>query len=342
MAWARWGRSCGDPRPSAVRRGRGRGGAAAGVAAAVLLPLGYVDHVRAVNAGIDLRSAAEWARDAAIGLATWTAGVGVAYTACLAIGRRARTAVARGRPRGVGRRRGVRGDPAGRHRSPLRVDAAAPRPCARDAASERRAPGWGESRLGLGLGCVVADDRGERVRRRRRPDRAHGALRHGAATRAGRPDARAPRPRARPREAPPHPEGRALVRRARAAGAVGRCCPSPSARPGAAASTAPATRAPRRWSWPGCWWPPPSSLRSRTASRAGTRPRPTGSRCAPPATAPGWPALQKRLALADLVEPRPAGLGGGAALRPPAGGATGSRSPGPTRRRDRRRTRAGS
>ena len=45
--------------------------------------------MRAVNAGLDLRSTAEWARDAALGLAAWTAGVGVAYAACLAIGRRA-------------------------------------------------------------------------------------------------------------------------------------------------------------------------------------------------------------------------------------------------------------
>ena len=90
LAWARWGR-VGVIRglPPSVAGGIAAA-LAAGVAAAVLLPLGYVGHVRAVNAGIDLRSAAEWARDAAIGLATWTAGVGVAYTACLAIGRRAR------------------------------------------------------------------------------------------------------------------------------------------------------------------------------------------------------------------------------------------------------------
>jgi len=90
LAWARWGRKC-APRslPPAIAGGIAAA-VAAGVAAAVLLPIGYVDHVRSVNAGLDLRSAGAWARDAALGLAAWTAGVAVAYAACLAIGRRAR------------------------------------------------------------------------------------------------------------------------------------------------------------------------------------------------------------------------------------------------------------
>jgi STE24 endopeptidase len=90
LAWARWGRTC-APRslPPAIAGGIAAA-VAAGVAAAVLLPIGYVDHVRSVNAGLDLRSAGAWARDAALGLAAWTAGVAVAYAACLAIGRRAR------------------------------------------------------------------------------------------------------------------------------------------------------------------------------------------------------------------------------------------------------------
>jgi STE24 endopeptidase len=90
LAWARWGRACVIRRlPPAVAGGIAAA-AAATVAAAALVPLGYVDHVRSVNAGLDLRSAAAWARDAGIGLVTWTAAVAVAYTACLAIGRRAR------------------------------------------------------------------------------------------------------------------------------------------------------------------------------------------------------------------------------------------------------------
>jgi STE24 endopeptidase len=90
LAWARWGRT-GLVRsaPPAVAGGVAAAIAAA-VAAAALLPLGYADHMRAVNAGLDLRSTAAWARDAAVGLAAWTAGVAVVYTACLAIGRRAR------------------------------------------------------------------------------------------------------------------------------------------------------------------------------------------------------------------------------------------------------------
>ena len=90
LAWARWGRTC-APRslPPAIAGGIAAA-VTAGVAAAVLLPIGYVDHVRSVNAGLDLRSAGAWARDAALGLAAWTAGVAVAYAACLVIGRRAR------------------------------------------------------------------------------------------------------------------------------------------------------------------------------------------------------------------------------------------------------------
>ena len=89
VAWARWGR-VGVIRglPPSIAGGIAAAAAAA-VAAAVLLPLGYVDHVRSVNAGLDLRSTAAWARDAAVGLGTWVAGVAVAYSACLAVGRRA-------------------------------------------------------------------------------------------------------------------------------------------------------------------------------------------------------------------------------------------------------------
>jgi STE24 endopeptidase len=90
LAWARWGRTCAPRRlPPAISGGIAAAVTAA-VAAAVLLPIGYVDHVRSVNAGLDLRSAGAWARDAALGLAAWTAAVAVAYAACLAIGRRAR------------------------------------------------------------------------------------------------------------------------------------------------------------------------------------------------------------------------------------------------------------
>ena len=90
LAWARWGRTCAPRRLPPAAAGGVAAAVAATVAAAALLPLGYVDHVRAVNAGIDLRSTAAWARDAALGLAASAAGVGVAYTVCLAIGRRAR------------------------------------------------------------------------------------------------------------------------------------------------------------------------------------------------------------------------------------------------------------
>ena len=90
LAWARWGRTCAiRSLPPAISGGIAAAAAAA-VAAAVLLPIGYVDHVRSVNAGLDLRSAGAWARDAALGLAAWTAAVAAAYAACLAIGRRAR------------------------------------------------------------------------------------------------------------------------------------------------------------------------------------------------------------------------------------------------------------
>jgi Zn-dependent protease with chaperone function len=90
LAWARWGRVCViRGLPPAIAGGIAAAAAAA-VAAAVLLPLGYVDHVRSVNAGLDLRSTGAWARDAAVGLGAWVAGVAVAYSACLAIGRRAR------------------------------------------------------------------------------------------------------------------------------------------------------------------------------------------------------------------------------------------------------------
>jgi STE24 endopeptidase len=90
LGWARWGRACTVRRLPPAVSGGVAAAAAATVAAAALLPLGYVDHVRAANAGLDLRSAAEWARDAAVGLAAWAAGVAVAYAACLAIGRRTR------------------------------------------------------------------------------------------------------------------------------------------------------------------------------------------------------------------------------------------------------------
>jgi len=90
LAWARWGRTCAPRRLPPAAAGGVAAAVAATVAAAVLIPLGYVDHVRAVNAGLDLRSTAAWARDAAVGLAAWAAGVAVAYTVCLAIGRRAR------------------------------------------------------------------------------------------------------------------------------------------------------------------------------------------------------------------------------------------------------------
>ena len=90
LAWARWGRTCAPRRLPPAAAGGIAAAVAATVAAAVLIPLGYVDHVRAVNAGLDLRSTAAWARDAALGLAAWAAGVAVAYTVCLAIGRRAR------------------------------------------------------------------------------------------------------------------------------------------------------------------------------------------------------------------------------------------------------------
>jgi STE24 endopeptidase len=90
VAWARWGRvGAARSLPPALAGGLAAAIAAA-VASAALLPLGYVDHVRAANVGLDLRSTAGWARDAATGLATWGAGVGVAYALCLAIGRRAR------------------------------------------------------------------------------------------------------------------------------------------------------------------------------------------------------------------------------------------------------------
>jgi STE24 endopeptidase len=90
LAWARWGRTCAPRRLPPAAAGGVAAAVAATVAAGALLPLGYVDHVRAVNAGLDLRSTAAWARDAALGLAAWAAGVAVAYTVCLAIGRRAR------------------------------------------------------------------------------------------------------------------------------------------------------------------------------------------------------------------------------------------------------------
>ena len=90
LTWARWGRT-GVVRglPPAVAGGVAAAAAVA-TAAAVLLPLGYVDHVRSVNAGLDLRSDVSWGRDALVGLAAWVAGVAAAYAACLAIGRRAR------------------------------------------------------------------------------------------------------------------------------------------------------------------------------------------------------------------------------------------------------------
>ncbi|HEX2376966.1 MAG TPA: M48 family metalloprotease [Gaiellales bacterium] len=90
LAWARWGRACAVRSLPPALAGGVAAAAAATVAAAALLPLGYVGHVRAANAGLDLRSAAAWARDSGIGLATWAAGVAIAYSACLAIGRRAR------------------------------------------------------------------------------------------------------------------------------------------------------------------------------------------------------------------------------------------------------------
>jgi STE24 endopeptidase len=90
IAWARWGRTCAVRSLPPSLAGGVAAAAAAAVAAAALLPLGYVDHVRAANAGLDLRSSLAWARDAGIGLAIWTAGVAIAYAACLAIGRRAR------------------------------------------------------------------------------------------------------------------------------------------------------------------------------------------------------------------------------------------------------------
>ncbi len=90
LAWARWGRTCAVRNAPPVVAGGIAAAVAATVAAAALVPLGYVDHVRAVNAGLDLRSTAEWGRDAAVGLAAWAAGVAVAYAVCLAIGRRAR------------------------------------------------------------------------------------------------------------------------------------------------------------------------------------------------------------------------------------------------------------
>jgi STE24 endopeptidase len=90
LAWARWGRSGTVRRLPPALSGGLAAAIAATVAAAALLPLGYVEHVRAANVGLDLRSAAAWARDAAVGLAAWAAGVAVAYTLCLAVGRRAR------------------------------------------------------------------------------------------------------------------------------------------------------------------------------------------------------------------------------------------------------------
>ena len=90
VAWARWGRACVVRGLPPALAGGLAAAAAATVAAAVLLPLGYVGHVRAVNAGLDLRSTAAWARDAAVGLAAWAAGVAVAYALCLGIARRAR------------------------------------------------------------------------------------------------------------------------------------------------------------------------------------------------------------------------------------------------------------
>jgi STE24 endopeptidase len=90
LAWARWGRTCVVRSLPPALAGGVAAAVAATVAAAALLPIGYVDHVRAANAGLDLRSAGGWARDTGLGLATWAAGVALAYAACLAIGRRAR------------------------------------------------------------------------------------------------------------------------------------------------------------------------------------------------------------------------------------------------------------
>src|SRR5206468_1091643 len=62
--------------------------ATATVAAAATLPFAYIEHVRAVDAGLDLRSAGAWAGDTVVGLAEWGIAVGVAYAACLAVARR--------------------------------------------------------------------------------------------------------------------------------------------------------------------------------------------------------------------------------------------------------------
>ena len=91
LAWARWGRT-GAPRPPAGDRGRHRRAPwRPAVAAAVLLPIGYVDHVRAVNARA--RPALGRRRGRATRRSASRPGrraSAVAYAACLAIGRRAR------------------------------------------------------------------------------------------------------------------------------------------------------------------------------------------------------------------------------------------------------------
>ena len=90
VAWARWGRVPGALRlPEAARAGVLAAATAAAAGIAALAPE-YAAHVRAADAGLDLRSAAGWARDAGIALAVTAVAAGGAYAAVFAVARRSR------------------------------------------------------------------------------------------------------------------------------------------------------------------------------------------------------------------------------------------------------------
>ena len=90
VAWARWGRPLVWARLPPAPAAGFAAAATATVAAAAVLPLSYVDHVRAANVGLDLRSFDGWARDAAIALGASGLAVAAGYTVCAAVARRTR------------------------------------------------------------------------------------------------------------------------------------------------------------------------------------------------------------------------------------------------------------
>ena len=283
------------------RRGRGRGRGRRG---RPLLPLGYVGHVRAVNAGLDLRSTTEWARDAALGLAAWTAGVGVAYTVCLAIGRRARKPwLAVGISAWIAVAVFVM-------IQPVVIDPlfASTRPL-RDPAVKALLRSV-ERQVGARPGSVSVSDVSSRTTEENAfvdgvlfQLRAARALRHRASARA------CDQTRALLAHELGHIDRRHTLKGVLWFGVLGLpallavLSIAQSAPPAAAVSTVRATRAPRR-SWSPAWWRRRCSRPSRTGSRAARGRGRLGVPAGHPATARAWRRCRSELALASPTPTR--------------------------------------